>query len=107
MSGLRVGLHSHHDEISEVSVGNERLLTVDHVAVPVPNRLGPDGRQTRTCVGFRETNGGDNFSGGATGKPAVLGGLGAITNKDRLCEERTTILSIGWTSPAREQWSYI
>ena len=30
-----------------------------------------------------------------------------ITNKDRLCEERTTILSIGWTSPAREQWSYI
>jgi len=25
------------------------------------------------------------------------------TNKDRLCEERTTILSIGWTSPAREQ----
>ena len=27
----------------------------------------------------------------------------AITNKDRLCEERTTILSIAWTSPAREQ----
>ena len=30
-----------------------------------------------------------------------------ITNKDRLCEERTTILSIGWTSPACEQGLYI
>jgi AcrR family transcriptional regulator len=30
-----------------------------------------------------------------------------LTNKDRLCEERTTILSIGWTSPAREQGLYV
>ena len=29
--------------------------------------------------------------------------LNHLSNKDRLCEERTTILSIGWTSPAREQ----
>ena len=33
--------------------------------------------------------------------------LMGITNKDRLCEERTTILSIGWTSPACEQGLYI
>ena len=29
--------------------------------------------------------------------------INILTNKDRLSEERTTILSIGWTSPAREQ----
>ena len=33
--------------------------------------------------------------------------IGSITNKDRLCEERTTILSIGWTSPAHEQVLFI
>ena len=33
--------------------------------------------------------------------------VSVITNKDRLCEERTTILSIGWTSPAHEQVLFI
>ena len=68
---VRVGACHHDHDVGQLPVGDERLLAVQHVAVPVANRRGADALQVtaRTGLGHRDRR--DQLARAVAGEPSV------------------------------------
>ena len=86
-------------EISNTSVGDEGLMPVEHILVPIAHRRGGHGAQIRTSLGLGHGEARHHFPGHSRLKPALLERLAPtqlyrkrtqpLQRKDRICQRRS------------------
>ena len=69
--GVRVGPGHHDDQIAQLPVGDEGLLAVEHVGVPIADRGGADALQVAARAGLAHRDGGDELARAVPRQPAV------------------------------------
>src|SRR5215468_1012041 len=70
-AGGRVGARDDDHQVTELAVGNERLLPVEDVAVAVFDRRGPDALQVTAGGRLSHRDRRDQLSGAVAGQPAL------------------------------------